>query len=65
MKIKAIVNQDVCIGCGMCIEMCPEVFKYNEDDKSEVVGEINTDDLKDKALDAQEVCPVDAIEVYE
>ncbi len=65
MKAKAKVNQEVCIGCGMCIEMCPEVFKYNDDDKSEAVGEVSNEDLKDKVLDAQEVCPVDAIEVDE
>ena len=59
MKVK--VNQE-CIGCGLCIDMCPEVFEYNDEGlscaKSEEVG----DELKDAVTEAQEACPVSAIE---
>ncbi len=63
MKVK--VNKDACIGCGMCIDICPEVFRYDEDEKSEVIqGEV-TEELEDGAGEACEACPVDAIEITE
>lgn len=57
MKVK--VNQD-CIGCGMCVDVCPEVFQIDVDGYSTVVGE--PDAYVDKVWEAVEVCPVNAIE---
>ena len=54
------VNSD-CIGCGMCAEVCPEVFEMGASGFSEVVGDPNN--CPNKTLDAAEVCPVNAIEV--
>ncbi len=54
---KAKVNEDLCIGCGTCETLCPNVFKV-EGGKSRVIGE----DCGD--CDCQEVidsCPVSAI----
>ena len=59
--MKAIVNQETCIGCGMCIDICPEVFVYNSDNKSEAVFDEIPDDLIDRAIEAKEICPVEAI----
>ena len=65
--MKVNVDQEVCIGCGMCIDICPDVFKFNEDSKSEVIPEVLAEDLaedvKTKMQEAKEVCPVDAIVV--
>ena len=36
--MKAIVNQDTCIGCGLCISTVPEVFEVNADGKAEACG---------------------------
>ena len=54
------VNED-CIGCGMCVEVCPEVFQIGADGLSQVVGDPNT--CTDRVLQAAEVCPVNAIEI--
>lgn len=35
--MKADVNQDTCIGCGLCPSICPEVFDMNDDGKSHVI----------------------------
>ena len=32
------VNEDVCIGCGLCISTVPEVFEVNADGKAEACG---------------------------
>lgn len=61
--MKATVNQDTCIGCGMCIDICPEVFKYNEDGKSESTVDDIPENLQEKANESAEVCPVEAIAV--
>ncbi len=63
--MKFTVSQEECIGCGMCIDICPEVFKYNDDFKSEVIIENipeDSKDIKEKAEEAKNACPADAIE---
>ena len=61
--MKVCVNQESCIGCGMCIDICPEVFKYGSDDKSEAISPEVPSGLEEKAKEAKDVCPVDAIEI--
>ncbi len=59
--MKAFVKKDDCIGCGMCADVCPEVFEIGSDGFSSVVG--NPENFPDKTYEAAEVCPVNAIEV--
>ena len=36
--MKVIVDEEVCIGCETCTELCPEVFQMDEmKEKAEVV----------------------------
>ncbi len=58
MNVK--VNED-CIGCGMCINMCPDVFEYDENGLSRVCG--NADDCPDAVEASAEACPTNAIEI--
>ena len=58
MSIK--VDQNKCIGCGRCTEICPEVFKLGANGKSSVFGK----DV-DCAMKAADECPVEAITVVE
>lgn len=60
MKIK--VNQETCVGCEMCINVCPELFKLNDEYKSECISSDVPEELCDKAQEAVDVCPVKAIE---
>jgi len=61
--MKAAVDADLCIGCGLCEEMCPEVFKVNDRDIAEAKpGEVPPD-AEDSCRDAAEECPVEAISV--
>lgn len=59
--MNAYVKKDDCIGCGMCVDVCPEVFEIGSDGYSEAVG--NADDHPDKTYEAAEICPVNAIEI--
>ncbi len=53
-----VVDQDACIGCGLCTEICPEVFQL-VDDKSVVIGpdKCGSCDIEE-AVDS---CPAEAI----
>ncbi len=61
-KVKIKVDQDLCIGCGMCINMCPDVFIYNEESLSTVKSDLEEFNLQ-SVEEAREICPVDAITV--
>ncbi len=54
------VDHDLCIGCGLCAEICPDVFEINDDGLAEVLEDADCDDAGccEEAADA---CPVDAI----
>jgi ferredoxin len=54
------VDEQKCIGCGRCTELCSSVFKLNENGKSQVIG-----DDAECALKAADECPVEAIHVDE
>ncbi|NLP35169.1 MAG: ferredoxin [Clostridiales bacterium] len=63
--MKASVDQDGCISCGLCVDVCPEVFQFNENEVSEAIkGEIPEDCLE-RAEEARDGCPVDVIDIYE
>lgn len=61
--MKAYVDHDKCIGCGVCPSVCPEVFEMKDDGLSHVIVDEVPSDVEDKAKDAEESCPVDAITV--
>lgn len=54
------VDKDKCIGCGVCVSLCPQIFELKEG-KSHVKEE-DPDDM-DCAEKAESSCPVDAITV--
>ena len=59
--MKAYVDKDLCIGCGLCEATCPSVFKLNDDSYAEVIQEEVPKGLDDCANEARENCPTDAI----
>jgi len=59
-KIK--VDQNLCIGCGTCVSLCPKSFKLNEQThKSEPIDPPG--DPEEKIKEAVEACPVSAISI--
>ena len=59
--VKAYVDQDLCISCGLCISISEEVFFWNEDDKAEAIDEDVPEELEDAVEEAIEICPTEAI----
>lgn len=59
---KPIVDHELCIGCGVCAELCPEVFEIR-DEKSWVIGPDKCSTCN--CEEVVESCPVEAIELDE
>ncbi len=63
--MNVIVNEETCIGCGRCMEICPAVFYLNEvAGKSEVIDP-EACEFVGCCEAAEENCPVDAISIEE
>ena len=59
--MKFRVNEN-CIGCGLCVSICPQVFIMGDDGTAQAeAGEISPA-FENGAQLAQSDCPVDAIE---
>ncbi|MDI9441504.1 MAG: ferredoxin [Firmicutes bacterium] len=54
------VDHDLCIGCGLCAEICPEVFEMGDDDLAYVIEGASCEDAG-CCQDAAESCPTEAI----
>lgn len=63
--MKPIVDVDTCTGCGLCADVCPEVFELNEESIAEVIADPVPPEAEDTCRDAAESCPVDAIYIEE
>ena len=63
--MKAYVDQDGCISCGLCIDVCPEVFSYNDDGVSEAIKEDIPKDCTERAEEARGGCPTSVIDLEE
>lgn len=61
--MKACVDKDACIGCGLCTSVCPEVFFMDDDGKAKAVEAEIEDTKVSDAEEAASSCPVSAIRV--
>lgn len=60
MKFK--VDENACIGCGACCSICEEVFDFSSEGFAVAKEEEITDEeTKEKAIEAMEGCPTNAI----
>ncbi len=60
MPRKVVVDQEICVGCGTCASLCPEIFELDEAlGKSRVIMPEGGDPACIE--DAINSCPVSAI----
>lgn len=59
--MKAYVDPDLCIGCGLCADVCPEVFEYGSEDVATVIVDTVPPEAEDGARESEESCPSSAI----
>jgi len=58
------VDEDLCTGCGVCSDMCPDVFDLEDDVAKVKMDEVDGEHLE-CTKEAAESCPVEAIIVEE
>jgi len=59
--LEPVIDEETCIGCGNCMEICPAVFFLNEEiGKAEVIDP-EACEFVGCCEAAEENCPVDAI----
>ncbi len=59
MDVK--LNRNDCIGCGVCVQICPEVFELDEEaGKARVARQGGTPEAVREAVES---CPVGCISV--
>lgn len=59
--MKAVVDEN-CVACGLCPEICPEVFKL-EGPIAEVLVDVVPPQFEASAREAAERCPTEAIKL--
>jgi ferredoxin len=60
--MKASIERDGCIACGVCVEVCPQVFYFADDGLADVKAEV-TKDTQEMAIEARDSCPVSVINI--
>ena len=63
MSVEVKVDTEGCIWCGACIAICPNVFKFNENNKSYVEKQPESSEEVQCAKEAEAACPVNVIHV--
>ncbi|GKX31613.1 ferredoxin [Vallitalea longa] len=62
--MKGLVDEELCIGCGLCPSICPEIFKMDSETGKAVAKDKEiSEDLIGSAKEAEEQCPVEAIDI--
>lgn len=59
--MKASINRDGCISCGLCESTCPQVFRMADDGLAEVHVDPIPESAEDLAAEARDNCPVSVI----
>ena len=55
-----VTIEEGCIACGLCVEICPTVFKMGDEVAEVITVEVSAD-CEDDVKQAAEDCPVEVI----
>jgi ferredoxin len=59
--MKAKVDKETCLGCGLCVSLYPELFEMGKDGHSHVKEGVKIDEKK--LEEVMRSCPTGAIEI--
>ncbi|MGB9677882.1 MAG: ferredoxin [Candidatus Ratteibacteria bacterium] len=58
MKVR--IDEEICAGCGLCVDTCPDVFEMGESVAKVKVSNVSSQ-LEECVKEAAGNCPVEAI----
>lgn len=61
--MRVVVDSGLCIGCGLCEQECPDVFRLGEDGVAYVLTDSPPLETYEDVRACAEICPVSAIAV--
>lgn len=63
MAINKVWIEEGCSACGLCVDICPEVFKL--EDVATTIEGVNLSAYDEKIKEAAESCPIEVIKYNE
>jgi ferredoxin len=61
--MRIVVNFDACASTGACTQVAPELFEIRSDGYLYVLDESPSEEMREKAVQAADLCPTGAITV--
>jgi ferredoxin len=59
LHMAVVIDEEACMGCESCVEICPNVFKMDDEgEKAIVIKPDSTEECVEEAIDS---CPAEAI----
>jgi ferredoxin len=62
-KLKVVINKPACCGYGVCAEICPEVYRLDENGTVYVETDIVPEGLEASAQEGADACPQSALKL--
>ncbi len=62
--MKVTVDKETCSGCGVCVDMCPDVFEMEDEVARAKVSDVPAE-FEDAVRESAEACPSESILVEE
>ena len=63
--MRVIVDEDLCLGCGICEGLAPEVFSMANEPFAEVLVDPVPAEFEEAVRQSAEECPEEAITIIE
>lgn len=64
-RLKVVIDKPACCGYGVCADICPEVYKLDENGIVYVDDEIVPEGLEDSAREGADACPQAALAIVD
>jgi ferredoxin len=64
-EMKIVVDYDLCEANAVCMDVCPECFRVEDDDTLTILVERPPESLRKKVEEAVRLCPRQALSLLE
>ncbi|MFA5090808.1 MAG: 4Fe-4S binding protein [Candidatus Omnitrophota bacterium] len=61
MNKIVLINEELCIGCGACVSLCPNKILYIDEKSGKC--KVKNESKCDRLRGCEKVCPVSAIKI--